>query len=215
MSVFQPISSSAASNIAHLALNKDPVVANPFALQLALVANNRHILVCESKVDNLVIQQEIRAEDNVVALSYNKYCICYALPNAYFVHNILEHKTLSLFPYDSQTIRPLIINTDAVSKFFLELTKIEPQRKSISKLQILAILGRISGKWYARSRRFCNIRGRFITTAAILGSDFYRIICVSFTTCLCSNSIINYRLQVLFVGIELLKVSLNRSLKFI
>lgn len=109
------------SNIAHLALNKDPVVADPFALQLALVTNNRYILVCESKADNLVIQQEIRTENHVVALSYNKYCICYALPNAYFVHNILENKTLSLFPYDSQAIRPIIINTDAVSKFSLEI----------------------------------------------------------------------------------------------
>nr|CDQ00934.1 Bm10998, isoform a [Brugia malayi] len=109
----KPISSSAMSNIAHLALNKDPVVADPFALQFALVANNRYILICEIKADNLVIQQEIRTDDNVVALSYNKYCICYALPNAYFVHNILENKTLSLFPYDSQAIRPIIINTDA------------------------------------------------------------------------------------------------------
>ncbi|KAL3982137.1 CNH domain family protein [Acanthocheilonema viteae] len=109
----KPISSSTASNIAHLALNKDPVIADPFALQLALVTNNRYILVCESKAGNLVVQQEIRTEDNVVALSYNKYCICFALPNAYFVHNILENKTLSLFPYDSQTIRPIIINTDA------------------------------------------------------------------------------------------------------
>ncbi|KAK6110411.1 CNH domain family protein [Brugia pahangi] len=109
----KPISSSAMSNIAHLALNKDPVVADPFALQFALVTNNRYILICEIKADNLVIQQEIRTDDNVVALSYNKYCICYALPNAYFVHNILENKTLSLFPYDSQAIRPIIINTDA------------------------------------------------------------------------------------------------------
>ncbi|CAG9541118.1 unnamed protein product [Cercopithifilaria johnstoni] len=109
----KPISSSTVSNIAHLALNKDPVVADPFALQLALVKNNRYILVCESRADNLIIQQEIRTEDNVVALSYNKYCVCYALPNAYFVYNILENKTLSLFPYDSQAIRPIIINTDA------------------------------------------------------------------------------------------------------
>uniref|UniRef100_A0A1I7VVS2 CNH domain-containing protein n=1 Tax=Loa loa TaxID=7209 RepID=A0A1I7VVS2_LOALO len=109
----KPISSSAASNIAHLALNKDPVVADPFALQFALVTNNRYILVCESKADNLVIQQEIRTEDNVVALSYNKYGICYALPNAYFVYNILENKTLSLFPYDSQAILPIIINIDS------------------------------------------------------------------------------------------------------
>uniref|UniRef100_A0A1I8E8I4 CNH domain-containing protein n=2 Tax=Wuchereria bancrofti TaxID=6293 RepID=A0A1I8E8I4_WUCBA len=109
----KPISSSAVSNIAYLALNKDPAVADPFALQLALVTNNRYILICEIKADNLVIQQEIRTDDSVVALSYNKYCICYALPNAYFVHNILENKTLSLFPYDSQAIRPIIINTDA------------------------------------------------------------------------------------------------------
>uniref|UniRef100_A0A915Q1Z9 CNH domain-containing protein n=1 Tax=Setaria digitata TaxID=48799 RepID=A0A915Q1Z9_9BILA len=108
----KPISSSTTSNIANLALNKDPVVSDPFALQLALVTTNRFILVCESKTNNLEIQQEIQTEDNVVALSYNKYCICYALPNAYFVHNVLENKTLSLFPYDSQAIRPLIVNTD-------------------------------------------------------------------------------------------------------
>ncbi|VDP12554.1 unnamed protein product [Onchocerca flexuosa] len=113
ITTLKPISSSSASNIAHLALNKDPVIADPFALQLALVTNNRYILVCESKADSLEIQKEIRTEENVVALSYNKYCICYALPNAYFVHNILENKTLFLFPYDSHTIRPIIINTDA------------------------------------------------------------------------------------------------------
>ncbi|VDK61534.1 unnamed protein product [Onchocerca ochengi] len=113
ITTLKPISSGSASNIAHLALNKDPVIADPFALQLALVTNNRYILVCESKAGSLEIQKEIRTEENVVALSYNKYCICYALPNAYFVHNILENKTLFLFPYDSQTIRPIIINTDA------------------------------------------------------------------------------------------------------
>lgn len=103
-----------------MALNKDPVVADPFALQLALATNNRCILICESKTENFVIKQEIRTEDNVVALSYNKYCICYALPQAYFVHNILENRTLSLFPYDCQAIRPIIINIDTVSKFLFE-----------------------------------------------------------------------------------------------
>ncbi|KAM3726313.1 Transforming growth factor-beta receptor-associated protein [Dirofilaria immitis] len=110
--LFYLISSSSASSITHLTLNRDPVVTDPFALQLGLVTNNHHILICESKADSLKIQKEIQTEDNVVAFSYNKYCICYALPNAYYVHNILENKTLFLFPYDSQTIRPIIINTD-------------------------------------------------------------------------------------------------------
>lgn len=102
-----------------MALNKDPVVADPFALQLALATTNRFILVCENKKRNLEIRQKIRTEDNVVALSYNKYCICYALPNAYFIYNILENKTLSLFSYDPQAMQPIIVNADAVCYFLI------------------------------------------------------------------------------------------------
>ncbi|KAM3726316.1 Transforming growth factor-beta receptor-associated protein [Dirofilaria immitis] len=59
------ISSSSASSITHLTLNRDPVVTDPFALQLGLVTNNHHILICESKADSLKIQKEIQTEDNV------------------------------------------------------------------------------------------------------------------------------------------------------
>ncbi|VDN01218.1 unnamed protein product [Thelazia callipaeda] len=109
-------------SITYVGINKNPVITDPFVLQLALATSNRYVLVCENRMNNLEIKQKIRMEDNVVTLSYNKYCICYALSNAYFVHNILENKTLSLFPYDSRIVRPIIIQAD-VDEFLLNGTE--------------------------------------------------------------------------------------------
>lgn len=98
-----------------MALNKDPVVADPFTLQLALATSARQILICENSSEKMKIEQKIRTEGNVIAISYNKYCICYALQNVYCLHNVAENKTLDLFPYDAQTVRPIIVNADAVN----------------------------------------------------------------------------------------------------
>lgn len=101
------------ANISSIAVNSDPINADAFALQLALATTNKQILVCELMDEEMSIAHKIAVEQNAITVCYSRHCICYATHSAYFVYNICKNVTHSLFPYDANITRPLIVSVDS------------------------------------------------------------------------------------------------------
>lgn len=105
------------SKILSIAINSSPVLDDPFMLQLVLSVSNRQLLLCEKTGEDMLIRRKISLESNVETLAYNRNCICFAMANSYYIFNITNNTMQSLFPYDLQTIRPLVITIDTVCHF--------------------------------------------------------------------------------------------------
>uniref|UniRef100_A0A183UTL9 Transforming growth factor-beta receptor-associated protein 1 n=1 Tax=Toxocara canis TaxID=6265 RepID=A0A183UTL9_TOXCA len=136
MNSLQVLSAGTSSNVVCIALNSDPVTEDPFALQIALATSNRMILACERSGKNSYVRQRINTEENVIAICYSRYCICYATQCEYFVYSITGNATLSLFPYQLESTKPLIVNIDTV-RF--------PEEFLVSGMQGLAVFASSDG----------------------------------------------------------------------
>ncbi|VDK51940.1 unnamed protein product [Anisakis simplex] len=65
-----------------------------------------------SNLSTTLIKQRFQANAIIQTLCYSRECICYATANEYFVYNLNGNIHLSLFPYDSTLVKPLILNID-------------------------------------------------------------------------------------------------------
>ncbi|KAK0403149.1 hypothetical protein QR680_016748 [Steinernema hermaphroditum] len=112
LETFSVRSRGASNQTSCVALNVDPVLDDPFVLSFAFGTTSRQIHVVERKKDSNNVVQKISIGWAAETLCYSKQSLCYATNREYFVHDLVSGKTHSLFPYESEVVRPLAIRVD-------------------------------------------------------------------------------------------------------
>lgn len=97
-----------ARDVLSFAINEHPDSANPFEISLAFSTRQKQIFIASFKYsqeqsDNskLVKNQRISLDDNALALSYSRNCLCYSTSDAYHLYNVNRKTTIRLFQLNS------------------------------------------------------------------------------------------------------------------
>uniref|UniRef100_A0A7I4Z6Y5 CNH domain-containing protein n=1 Tax=Haemonchus contortus TaxID=6289 RepID=A0A7I4Z6Y5_HAECO len=95
-----------------IAVNTNPIVDDPFCLQIAVATTSKHLQFCERRNGKMEVVQKLSTEGNVSAMAFSRLTICFAANGMYSIYNITTKSVIPLFPFDPQVIRPQICCVD-------------------------------------------------------------------------------------------------------
>ncbi|KAK6058641.1 hypothetical protein COOONC_03788 [Cooperia oncophora] len=95
-----------------IAINTNPIVDDPFCLQMAIATTSKHIHFCERRNDKIEVVQKLSTEGNTSAMAFSRLTICFAANGMYSIYNVTTKSVIPLFPFDPQVIRPHICCVD-------------------------------------------------------------------------------------------------------
>ncbi|KAJ1352038.1 transforming growth factor, beta receptor associated protein 1, partial [Parelaphostrongylus tenuis] len=107
---FQVVSSR--SSVQCIAVNSNPVVDDPFCLQIAIATTSKQLHICERRNSKMESLQKLNTDGNVTAMSFARFTVCFASNGTYYIYNMAAKSSISLFPFDPLAIRPHICSVD-------------------------------------------------------------------------------------------------------
>ncbi|WKY16660.1 hypothetical protein Q1695_001362 [Nippostrongylus brasiliensis] len=100
------------SSVQHIAVNTNPQVDDPFALQIAIATTSKQLQICERRNGKLEILQKLSVDGIISAMQFSRLTVCFAVNGMYNIYNLSSKTFISLFPFDPQVIRPQICTVD-------------------------------------------------------------------------------------------------------
>ncbi|VDL70667.1 unnamed protein product [Nippostrongylus brasiliensis] len=100
------------SSVQHIAVNTNPQVDDPFALQIAVATTSKQLQICERRNGKLEILQKLSVDGIISAMQFSRLTVCFAVNGMYNIYSLSSKTFISLFPFDPQVIRPQICTVD-------------------------------------------------------------------------------------------------------
>ncbi|KAK6032656.1 hypothetical protein OSTOST_01157 [Ostertagia ostertagi] len=95
-----------------IAVNTNPIVDDPFCLQIAVATTSKQIHFCERRNGKMEVVQKLNTEVNTSAMAFSRLTICFAANGMYNIYNVSTKSVIPLFSFDAKVIRPQICCVD-------------------------------------------------------------------------------------------------------
>uniref|UniRef100_A0A8B9RCY2 Transforming growth factor, beta receptor associated protein 1 n=1 Tax=Astyanax mexicanus TaxID=7994 RepID=A0A8B9RCY2_ASTMX len=104
-----PFGGAKVKNVIAFCVNENPVTADPFCVEMAVVsARRRAVQIFTVHEDRVQMLKEVTTPEQPCALSVDGYFLCLALPTQYMILNYSSGASQDLFPYDSEERKPIV-----------------------------------------------------------------------------------------------------------
>lgn len=104
-----PSASGKVKGVLSFCVNENPVSADPFCVELAVIlARRRVVQIYALQEDRVTLLREVTTPQQPCGISLDGYFLCLALASQYVILNYKTSAAQDLFPFDSQERKPII-----------------------------------------------------------------------------------------------------------